>query len=195
MLPYLTQLKQQFTMFELSTVLALKSKYAKRLYMFASQFRATKMFTISMEELRKRLRLEDKYQTFADFNKRVIVPALNEINLLSELNMELTSKDRGTYAIEALRFHVAQKQTTEEVTGNEKQIRFMIAVGLSNWQVENVLMQRTPDELAPILRRMYLRKVDKHAKHIANPGAWAVKCLQNEGIDLNSPMPKQLRIA
>ena len=70
--PYLFELKENFTTFELNMALSLNSKFAKRLYEMLAQFRSTKILRISVTELKERLKLidsktrEEQYEKWID---------------------------------------------------------------------------------------------------------------------------------
>lgn len=87
-LPYLTELKEQYTSIQLSSLLMCSSKYAKRLYMLGCQWRgrgAVPMMEIN--ELKIMLGLKDpkgkrkeKYKNWSDFNTKVLEVAKKQIN-------------------------------------------------------------------------------------------------------------------
>jgi plasmid replication initiation protein len=78
--PYLTDLRENFTRYQLNRISHLKSNYSIRLFELLRQFEFKNERVISLEELRIMLQIEDKYRDFRDFNKRILKPALNELN-------------------------------------------------------------------------------------------------------------------
>lgn len=78
--PYLTNLRENFTRYQLSKVSHLKSNYSIRLFELLRQFEFKKKRIVSLEELRIMLQIENKYQEFRDLNKWVLKPAINELN-------------------------------------------------------------------------------------------------------------------
>lgn len=80
MLPYLTQLSEQFTRYALGDVAAMTSGHAMRLYELLCQWRDTGEREVSVEWLRKAFQLGDKYPLFYEFKRWVIVPAVEQIN-------------------------------------------------------------------------------------------------------------------
>lgn len=86
MKPYLLQLKEHFTQYELLYTLGMKSQYSIRLYelLKSYEFQHEKLFGI--EELKIRLSAET-YDRFPDFKRRVVAPAIQEINNLSDLTV------------------------------------------------------------------------------------------------------------
>lgn len=77
--PYLLQLKEQFTATPLRYVLNFKSVHSIRIYEMLQQFRSTNFLVISLEELKYRMNLEDKYKTYTLFKRRVIRQAQKEL--------------------------------------------------------------------------------------------------------------------
>ena len=105
MIPYISQLKEQFTKLNLKDVFQFSSFYSFRFYLMMMQFKETGFCKISIAELRDSLDLNNKYQLFADLKKWVIDTAIDEINEKSPhtVGYELIKKGR-TYTHLELRF-------------------------------------------------------------------------------------------
>ena len=80
MIPYISQLKQQFTKLNLEDVFGFGSFYSYRIYLMMMQFKSTGYCKIHMDELRNALDLKDIYPSSADIKRRVIDTAVHEIN-------------------------------------------------------------------------------------------------------------------
>jgi plasmid replication initiation protein len=102
-LGYISQLKRRFTTYRLADVANLNTSYAIRLYELLMQFNSTKQRYISLDDFRSLFQLEDKYPLFRDLNKRVIKPAVKEINDSSNLIVYYSTKKKGKNVI-ALEF-------------------------------------------------------------------------------------------
>lgn len=87
-IPYLTRLHQQFTSYELEEVSRLSTAYAIRFYELLIQFIKTGERYITLKQLRELLEVEDQYQRFFDFKKRIIEPSITEINQTTSLTVE-----------------------------------------------------------------------------------------------------------
>lgn len=85
MLPYLTQLTEQFTRYALADVAKMTSAHAIRLYELLVQWRDTGKREVEIDWLRGTLQLEDKYPVLKDFKRRVLEPAVEQINEHSPL--------------------------------------------------------------------------------------------------------------
>lgn len=88
--PYLLQLKDNFTQYELLWTLNFKSKYTIRLYELVKSIHfddlAAYDTTLGLDEL-KRMLDAGKYKTYKDFKVRVLIPAVKEINDFSDKNV------------------------------------------------------------------------------------------------------------
>ena len=78
--PYLINLRDNFTRYQLSKIAHLKSSYSIRLFELLRQFEFKQERVISLEELKVILQIEDKYRDFRDLNKRILKPAIDELN-------------------------------------------------------------------------------------------------------------------
>ena len=75
--------KGGFTPVMFKNILALKSKYAKILYVYFRSYRdgaGMKGSSYTIEHLRKLLGVEEKYEKWGDFKRYILLPAIQEIN-------------------------------------------------------------------------------------------------------------------
>lgn len=108
-MPYLTQLKGQFTQYQLNHISGFSSSHAIRLYELLTQYRRFGERLITIDELKKWLQLENKYNLWAELQRWVIKPSLTEINEKSDLNIEVEKIKRGR-VIHALKFVITPKR-------------------------------------------------------------------------------------
>jgi plasmid replication initiation protein len=100
-LPFLFDLKNNFTSYELAAALRLTSKYAKRIYPLCSQWKdkgETKKYDI--EEFKKMLGLlddkgNDKASRISDLKSKVLDIAVKQINEHTELHVSYTLEKKG----------------------------------------------------------------------------------------------------
>ncbi|EPY98808.1 replication initiation protein [Mannheimia haemolytica] len=110
-MPYLTQLKGQFTQYQLKNIAYFNSVHSIRIYELITQYRNVGSREITVEDLKKWLQVEDKYPRFNSFNQRVIEPAITEINERSDLFVDIEQIKRGR-SIYALNFTIKSKKST-----------------------------------------------------------------------------------
>jgi plasmid replication initiation protein len=130
-MPYLIDLKKNFTQYALSDVMELNSKYSIILYkwlcMFYNQYehysnkggrRADQMESyrnpsISMQELRTLTDTIKDYKKFYDFEKRVLKNAIEEINEHTHFNVTYDKLKKGR-SIDHIVFHIEKKRRADE---------------------------------------------------------------------------------
>ena len=102
-MPYLTQLKGQFTRIVVKNVSSLSSAYSIRIYELLQQFRATGDRMIRLDDFRSMLEINDKYLQFKDLNKLLLKPAIKELNEKSDLSVIVDPVKKGRTVV-ALHF-------------------------------------------------------------------------------------------
>ncbi|PIJ63885.1 initiator RepB protein [Erwinia sp. OLSSP12] len=116
-MPYLTQLKGQFTRVVVKNVSSLSSTYSIRIYEMLQQFRSTGDRTIALDDFRSMLELDEKYSDFKILNRALIKPAIAELNEKSNLAVTVETIKQGRKVI-ALRFQFKEdKQIKMALTG------------------------------------------------------------------------------
>lgn len=114
LVPYLFDLGQRFTQYQLYNILAMKSAFSVRIYelMKSYAFQKTKIFEI--DELKRLLMVEDvkSYKNFADFKKRVLDKAREEINELTDINIYFEPVTKGRKVVK-VKFRIEQKNPME----------------------------------------------------------------------------------
>ncbi len=120
-LPYLTQLKANFTKYKLLEIGELSSIHSIRMYelmvMWVNQFQYSKEF--SLEEFKHVMSVKDKYKQFGQLKARVIETAINDINENTNyrVSVEYQKKSRGKgFTGLKLKFH---KKSLDKITGKD----------------------------------------------------------------------------
>ncbi|WP_169393570.1 MULTISPECIES: RepB family plasmid replication initiator protein [Psychrobacter] len=78
--PFLSELRKNFTQFNIEDVAGFGSSYSMRLYQAMMQYKSTGYRKIKLKDLRYMLALGTKYKATKDLKVRVIDTAINEIN-------------------------------------------------------------------------------------------------------------------
>ena len=110
--PYLFDLKKEFTTLELQSIMVMNSKYAKRIYQLCSQWKnsATGQSRVyELNEFRKIMGLNEKeYPQISELKNRVLQVGEKQINEFSDLDIttELIKEGRS---FEKIRFKVSRK--------------------------------------------------------------------------------------
>jgi len=95
MIPYLSQLSKEFTQYKLKHVARFESVYSIRLYEFLVQWSSVGEREIEVEWLKRQFQVADKYERVADLKKRVIDPAVEEINQHSNFWVKYGQRKSG----------------------------------------------------------------------------------------------------
>ena len=87
LLPYLIDLKNNFTTAYLRDLLAMKSAYSIRVYDLLNQYRKIGKRTLEVERLKDILGVQEKYKLYGHFKTRVNIPAITEIEINKKINL------------------------------------------------------------------------------------------------------------
>lgn len=116
LIPYLLQLKERFTSYELKNILYLKNKYSIRIYELLKQYENMSTNTRKFEllELKKMLMLdENQYSRFYDFNRFVLKPSMEEINKFTDIDVNYERVTKGNKVI-GIHYHINYQKTNYE---------------------------------------------------------------------------------
>ena len=96
-LPLFMELTEQFTQYSLKEFLSLNSKHSKRIYQLLKQYENIGERTINIDDLKKFLEIENNksYNRFYNFEKRVLETTKNDINSLTNLNINFEKEKQG----------------------------------------------------------------------------------------------------
>ena len=130
-IPYLIELKQNFTKYALSEIMELNSKYSIILYKWlsmqynqyehysnkggrrAEQVESYRNPSISVKELRTITDTVNEYKEIYDFEKRVLKNAIEEINAHTSFNVSYEKIKKGR-SIDSIVFHIEKKRTADD---------------------------------------------------------------------------------
>jgi plasmid replication initiation protein len=94
-IPYLSQLSREFTKYKLKHVARFESVYSIRLYELLVQWSSAGEREIEVEWLKRQFQVAEKYDRVVDLKKRVIDPAVEEINQHSNLWVKYGQRKSG----------------------------------------------------------------------------------------------------
>jgi plasmid replication initiation protein len=118
--PYLSQLKGNFTKYKLKHVGNFSSSYGIRLYELLMQWQGKGSREVEIGWLREKWGLVDKYKSIRDVKKWVIEPAMKDINEHSNLWVKYGQRKRGREVV-AFQFEFGLKEGKAEVKTLTKQ--------------------------------------------------------------------------
>ncbi len=106
---FLLLLKQNFTPWQLRAARALKSAHAKHIYEMVCQCKAPGTMRLSIKELKRRMRLEDKYESISVFRISVLDVVQQGITADTELVFSYELEKTGRKYTHVV-FHIAPAQ-------------------------------------------------------------------------------------
>ena len=138
MKPYLLQLRENFTNYELIYTLRFRSKYSIRLYELIRSLQYH-----DLEELRCQFTVEqlksmldgEEYREYRDFKRRVLNMAVGEVNRYSDRNVEYTEVKRGRKVV-GLAFVIGAKSLEERLQLRAEIDKTLGPEQLSIWNME-----------------------------------------------------------
>ena len=189
--PYFFDLKNNFTSLQLKSILNCTSKYAKRLYAIACQWRSvgTKRFEIT--ELKEMLGLIDKkgneqFTEITAFKKYVLDIARKQISENTDIELEYELKKRGR-SFHWVTLHInSQKFRQMEIDFNmsldiQKFKSDLMAYGLNEEQAELIAKNEKRKDFDILITDLNF-KVQQGKLKVKNSVAYLVGVYQKKGI-------------
>jgi len=155
--PYLIDIKNNFTSFQLHCVLSLSSKYAKWMYLQFSRWKDVGYVSFEIEELRLLMNLKDpngklpeQYPQWGEFKANVIDVSIKQINESTDLKIsyELEKKGRSFHRINFTIIRTNKYQTVipfevEETDREALQLKNkMYAIGIQDNKLISLVIEK-----------------------------------------------------
>lgn len=163
-----------------------KSGYALVLYENCARFRKVKTTGwIAIEDWRKLFGIDpDEYKEFKDFSKRVLKPAIAEVNRESDLEVEADYR-RQKRKISQIRFTIGEQMQVDQLAFDQQKdkdvstiLERMSAAGISKSITSKLILEH--DEKRILRNLEYVEKELRSGKRIANVGGYTVKAIQSD---------------
>jgi plasmid replication initiation protein len=125
-IPYIIDLKEQFTAFRLENVLYLNSTHAIKLYQILAQYKKIGERIITVDNLRSMLGVGDVkiYRYFGDIKRRILEISMREINKKTDLSVSFSEIKRSRKVV-AVKFKITQKPNQEAQAKKEFERRLL----------------------------------------------------------------------
>jgi plasmid replication initiation protein len=153
MLPYLSGLKRTFTRYKLEHIGKMTSIYAIRLYEFLAQWQSVGKREIELDWLKEQFEITTQYSNMNDFKKRVLTPAIKDINTHSNFNVTWEQRKTGR-KVTHLIFTFAEKppETEKSKRTNAKKEKTVYGVPMSEINKRALAGEKVEDAAARINR-------------------------------------------
>lgn len=200
MMPYLIDLANNFTTYELENILKLKSRYSIRIYELLKQFQnlkskdsGCKERLFELNELREVLGLEEKtYPKYANFKQKIIEIACSEINQYTDLEVDFEEIKNGK-RVEKIKFifkpkkscYIEEIEETKELD-METKIKIDTLKAIIHIELEekdySAILNAAEKDLAKVLEKYYLIK---NKKDITNFTGLLIDSIKNDYKEIN----------
>lgn len=110
--PQLLALKQNFTSFGLVNMLVLKSKYAMTIYQILKSFESIVTWETDLDDLKRKLYAE-QYDRYPDFRRKVLEPAIEEINEKTDIKVSYDLQKEGKKVV-GIKFIIRENKDVVE---------------------------------------------------------------------------------
>ncbi|WP_157816155.1 replication initiation protein [Spirosoma pollinicola] len=170
--PYLFNLENRITIFGYNEAMNIPGKYSKRLYEMLSQWKSMGLMKGTIVNLRAALKLEDKYPDWDNLKRRVLEPAVAEVNKHSDLFVKFYP-ERENRRIVLLKWTIKQKEThiiTPTPSELEQKLisEFKLRPDQAKFVIENY-------EIVFIHRKLHEIVVKNASRRIQSMGAYTAK--------------------
>lgn len=189
--PYLLQLKENFTKFDIRNVIQMRSCYSPRIYELLKQYETIGSRVLIIKELRQKLGiLENEYPKYANLKQKVILQAQKEINEKTDISFDF-EEIKDSRKVASLKFIIHKKENKNSPSVPDK---FLTP---TDGQIDNIILafkmlfnsDLHPAGLSKAISSKGIDKVNHYLKNfqkfidtqsIEDPSAFFIKAVTNE---------------
>lgn len=187
--PYLFQLKDHFTQYQIGAIAQFKSSYSVRFYELLKvkefQGKGGQFYRVfSIEDIRKYMQLEkNEYSVFQDLKKRVIAPALKEIDEHSDLGIIQVDYIKKGKSIAEVKITVEPKKQIvldlDVLTDDKKEpndaTKTLMTFGVTE---DTAIKWVRKFGVGKVLRNVAYTLAMQKSGEVKNPIAYLAKCIE-----------------
>ncbi|MCK6259585.1 replication initiation protein [Fictibacillus sp. KIGAM418] len=203
--PYLLQLKQKFTTYQLKNIIQLRSSYSIRIYELLKQYEPLRQRSFTLEELRSLLGIEpNKYKLFGHFKDKVLNVANKELEEKTDLRFEYEEIKVGR-KVSSIKFSIYKNQAKHKGVQLSGDLEFEARIqeslermGLSKPVIKSLISDYGYEQIDRNLE--YSKKIIEKRK-IESPIGFLVQSIKDdyannqvkEGVGLPSYLSEQVK--
>lgn len=170
LMPYLLNLKKNFTVLNLEEFMSLSGSYSLRFYEYCSSYRSTGWFIISLDVLKEKLMVGKKYDKFADFRRFVLDAAKDELDKNSNITFDYCIQSKKGRKVDKLFFTVNNKKADKSEEEKKIEGRLMGEFKVSPSFTKKIMEKLDKKE---IFKTLYeINEVRHSSKGIASIGGY-----------------------
>lgn len=179
--PYLLQLKECFTTYDIRNVLSLKSFHSIRIYELLKQFEILGERTIEIDELKYILGLQEQYKSYNLFKTKVLVQAQKDLEKNTDLSFDFQEIKSGR-RIERIKFIIKRKQKSENIlvenTEKNTVLYELLELGIEKQKALQFIQVKDLQYLTDTIE--YAKKQYKNKKVHSNLGGYLKSLIEKE---------------
>jgi plasmid replication initiation protein len=145
-IPYLSELKGNFTKYRLEHISQFRSVYSIRIYELLCQWSFVGEKEIEVDDLKRLLGVEDKYARTSNFLSRVVDVSVKEINQYSNIKLKCGYRKTGRKITHIqLNFNFKRSKKTNLNNSIDEFVRNnpTLTKGKSEWEVKKLMNKGT----------------------------------------------------
>jgi len=171
--PYLLQLKEKFTAYDIRNILPLSSIYAAQIYQFLKQYSNIGTRTFKLDELKQILGVQHLYERYYDFKKRILIPSQKDLTQHCDLTFTFEEMRKGR-KIDAIKFtiipqnnHIPKGITAGNDDRNKDIQELLEGMGLSRKLSEEFVETHEEEQLKSAVDYVLKRYDEGKVKNVA----------------------------
>lgn len=153
--PFLLDIKGRYSIGSLKTLLSMKSKYSKELYLVLSSEAYKGFYEVEVIDLMKKLQVPKSLLNYADFKRKVLIQSKQDMDKFSDISFELEESEKIRKRVIKIKFHITRN--LNDLKAFIKTIRELYT---------NVPLVQTKDGVLQCSTKGYLYIKDKPEKDI-----------------------------
>lgn len=195
MKPYLLELQERYTSFQLGNIVKMKSVYAIRIYMICQEILMNKSQVeeeFDIDYLKHILQIADKYEKYIDFKRYVLEQAKREIGEKSNIEFDYDPIKKGKKVV-AVVFKVKRKKAVLQkglpaAQPNDRQeiIQQLIGMGVDEDIIPDLIAGKDDEFIVENIELVKSRY--SSGKVNSNLAGYLVKALKNDYRPKKSPL-------
>jgi plasmid replication initiation protein len=165
--PFLLQLKEAFTQFDIKNVMQLRSGYSCRIYELLKQKEYMGERVLAIADLRKKLGIEDiEYKLYGDFKRKIILQSQKEINAKTDISFEFEEIKGIRKKVTAIKFIIHSKNPTQielsesNIVQTEQVVEPVKEILLTFEEQKNRDLIRQTKEVIEIFKNIYNEELE-----------------------------------
>lgn len=115
MKPFLIELKDKYLMYDVKNVLHLPSSYSIQMYEITKQYAKIGKRTVTLDELRRMLDIENKYERYTHLKQKILSKCVSDINKHTDILLDFKEIKVGR-KVEKIQFLIKLKSSLNKET-------------------------------------------------------------------------------